>query len=177
MTDIDKIELEFVDRECEEELSRHLEGQIFHLTKRTSFEKIEKASFIRHNKNGSFGLNTSSQGSYGRNKGYVCLFDLRNSDINNIGNILDCYNFYHPEWVIKYDVDDKEEYNERNFAYLIVNPTYYDKLIPNDEARSLNGFFIPKVECWFPGDMPIKYINKVIFSRIRSSEPMPIQAL
>ena len=174
MAGIEKIEFEFIDREYEEELSHHLEGQVFHLTRRTSFVGIEKESFIKHNKDEIFKYNTSSKDSYGCKNGYVCLFDLRSVDINDMGYTLENYYFYRPQWFVEYienDVDVKKEYNESNLAYLIVNPLFYDKLIPNENVNCSDGFMIPDVECWFPGDMPIKYIKKVIFVQIRRNEP------
>ncbi len=58
------------------------------------------------------------------------------------------------------------------FIYRALAHAYYNDLVPTQEASEArkNGKpsqFIPGVECWYPGNIPIGYIEKSLCVRIR----------
>lgn len=69
-----------------------LKGKIFHVTSQHSAKQILKTGFIKSNKDGSLGYNFS-ENSFGRKKGYVCLFDFRTASDDIIKKSLECFNF------------------------------------------------------------------------------------
>jgi len=150
-----------------------LRGKVFHLTTKKAFEKIKTDGFIFNNKNGRFGLNTSSENSFGREQGWICFFDLRNKSDQDIEETLIRYNFLGPSWFCEYGV----EFSEMNMAYLILNSSSYDKLIRNESPKSSwienkkGMMYIPETECWYPGDLPLSFIKETIVVRIFQDAP------
>jgi hypothetical protein len=53
-----------------------LRDRVFHVTSQENFEKIREAGAILHNRDERFPLNAASEASFGRRRGWVCLFDL-----------------------------------------------------------------------------------------------------
>lgn len=146
------------------------------MTSKKSFEKIKADGFIFHNKKGRFKLNTSSEKSYGREQGWVCLFDLRDKIERDIEETLGTkYNFLGPSWFCEYEF----EYSEWNLAYLIMDSKYYDRLIMNEEAKKSwiekkrPIMYIPETECWYPGDLPLSLIRETILVKIIKDAPKP----
>ena len=91
---IAKTEYTFHDNELREKLLPVLKDEIFHVTSYSRFEKIEEAGFIKSNVNGELGYTyTQSENSYGRKRGYICLFDLRRKTEEEIQHGLDCFYF------------------------------------------------------------------------------------
>ena len=144
-----------------DKLLNELRYSIFHLTNYTNFKNIQKDGVIFNNKDKILPLNTSSEGSFGRRKGWICLF-----------NLIDCSNKIIKDELIKYNFLDSQVINSPRFndnpIYLILNPKYYDEIIQNEFARKnyiINGqptLYIPFVECWYPSDLPLEKINKVL---------------
>lgn len=157
------IELKFKDKDYEDEVMLHLRGQVFHMTTEKAFKNIIKTSYIYNNKNGRFPLNTSSEKSFGRNNGWVCLFDFRMKSDAVIHKTKSCYYFLGPSWFWT-DFKRHQKYltQKLSIAYLILNPSYYNKLVPNSAASRSCGQYIPDTECWFHGDISIAYIDKVV---------------
>ena len=155
------------------ELLQHLKGHVFHLTLWTSYELILHSKKIFHNRDGRFGINTSSKCSYGRLKGYICFFDLRDGDDPFVHAVLDKYYFLAPSWFAIWKQDIKVWY----LAYLILDPSYYDQLIPYGKAReefkTIGKSFqmIPDGEVWIPDEVPMEWITKVILVQITKEAP------
>ena len=155
------------------ELLQHLKGHVFHLTLQTSYELILCSKKICHNRDGRFGINTSSKCSYGRLKGYICFFDLRDQDDHFIREVLDKYYFLAPSWFAVWEQDSKVW----DLAYLILDPSYYDQLIPYEKAREElkttgeNFQVIPNAEVWIPDEVPMEWIAKVIMVEITKKSP------
>ena len=145
-------------------MRKKLLGSIFHLTRQSSLSQILKDGHIAHNQDARFGLNTSSQNSFGRNRGYVCLFDFQNITEEILEDIIRRYYVYSPSWFEEIVGENKVW----KLAYLFVDPKIYDRIIPNEAASSLiltnepNRFFIPHAECWYDGNLPLRYIKKII---------------
>lgn len=160
--------IEFIDIEYKEQLLGLLRDKVFHVTTAKAFDYIQKDGFIYGNQDAKYPLNESSLNSFGRCRGWVCLFDLRGNSDKEIDNVLSrFYNFLRPEWFV--ELNESEYYTESRLAYLCLSQAYYKDLVPNREASQNNkpSQFIPDVECWYPGNIPVGYIEKSICVRIR----------
>ena len=157
---------EYINKDYRNDLIRRLKGRIFHLTTAPAFEQIQKDKVIFHNKSGRFPVHTSSANSFGRKNSWVCLFDLRNQSDASIRDALLKYDFLRPDWL----TDHKLEQTESHLAYLLLHSARYSDLIPNSQGQ-LCDFFVPKVECWYPGDMPLEHIEAVLLVRIIENVP------
>jgi hypothetical protein len=164
-------EFEYIDRDPGDDLLDNLRETVFHLTTRVAFDQIRQDGLVYQNKDGRFALNPTSETSFGRLKGWVCLFDLRNRSQDVIDDTLQMYYFLRPSWFVLYDPD----YAQADLAYLILDRDAYKKIIPNETARrewSNTGkyrHYVPQTECWFPGNLPIKYIERVLLIRVHKS--------
>ena len=76
------------------------------------------------------------------------------------------YDFLRPDWLTTHEL----EQTESHLAYLFLHPARYADLIPNSRGQ-ISDFFVPKVECWYPGDMPLAHIEAVLFVRIIENVP------
>ena len=156
---IAKTEYTFHDNELREKLLPVLKDEIFHVTSYSRFEKIEEARFIKSNVNGELGYTyPQSENSYGRKRGYICLFDLRRKTEEEIQHGLDCFYF----------LGIRELSNKQ--VHLILKDEYYAKLIYTEQAKAEIGFkemWIPYVECWYPEDLPLSNIKEMIIVNIQ----------
>ena len=162
--------IDFLDKEDTDQLLGLLRENVFHITTAIAYKNILKDGFIFGNQDENYPINTGSLKSFGRYRGWVCLFDLRGKSDKEIEDALTHYYFLGPSWFKEYF----ENYTESRLVYLIMSDAYYHQLRPNWEGRkSLNDGscftqYIPDVECWFPGKMPIELIEKAICVRIRN---------
>ena len=162
--------IDFEDVEYKDQLLWLLRDKVFHVTTAKAFESIRKDRFIYGNQDAKYPLNESSLKSFGRCRGWVCLFDLRGKSDEEIDNVLSrFYNFLRPKWFVK--LNESEYYNESRLVYLCLSQAYYNELVPNREAsqNDKRSQFIPEVECWYPGNIPIGYIEKSLCVRIRQT--------
>lgn len=152
-----------------DELLAHLTGKVFHLTTLSAFTAIRKSGQILHNKDWRFELNTSSSNSFGRLMGYVCLFDLRNHTAEVYERILNDYYFLGPNWFER----PKNGWIVSRLAYLVLDPAYYDRIIPNrtvhEHYRETAKYhhFIPHGEVWIRDHVPIDWIATVILANMK----------
>lgn len=150
-------------------LLARLEDQVFHLTTATAFTEIKKTGGVLHNKEGRYGLNTSSERSFGRLMGYVCLFDLRDHSKETLKRILDDYYFLGPSWFEM----ARGAFKVAELRYLILHKNYYDRIIPNhaalDHLRTTGKYlhFVPNGEVWIEEQLPLEWIDTVISVTIR----------
>jgi len=153
-------------REYKEDLLKRLLDHVFHLTTKQAFEQIKFDGFVFHNQGKRFNLNTSSENSSGRKRACVCLFDLRNKNNEDIEFTLERYNFYGPEWFCGDDL-----------AYLILDSSCYDKIVSNEEVKKIciatneSEHYIPKTECWYPGNLPLACIREAFIVKIFQDRP------
>jgi len=165
--------IEILHIEDRKSLLDRLLGQVFHVTTRTAYEEIQRTGEISNNQTGSFPVNTSSQNSYGRLHGYVCLFDLRDDNPNNIQNTLDCYYFLGPTWFSTHS----SKYITWDLVYFFLDPQYYNRLIPSsrvhDHYRETGDYLqaVPNSEVWIEDSIPLSWIDKVLLVKIK--EPAP----
>jgi hypothetical protein len=136
-----------------------LRGNVFHLTTAAGLRGIKKDGLIRNNKSGKFPYNyPQSARSYARNRGYISLFDLRTSSDDQIETGLSNFNFLNPPFV------------HNNPVFLFISPSAYPALIlwtqaTNEEAWS--EMFIPHIEAFYPRDIPISDVSRVISVKVR----------
>lgn len=166
------ISFKFSDGNYHKELLGQLRGKVFHITSVDAYEKIKQDGFVFHNRDGQYPTNTGSVKSFGRNRGWVCLFDLRNKSEEEIEDALFRYYFVNPPWFSK-NIGD---FSESRLAYLILNPHCHDDLIlQNEQLRgeiwsdSLRCTqFVPQVECWYDEKLSIECVQQVFLVTIRS---------
>lgn len=161
--------IDFEDIEYEDKLLGLLRDKVFHVTTVKAFESIQKDGFIYGNQDDKYPPNVSSLKSFGRCRGWVCLFDLREKSEKEVENGLDCYDFLRPSWFV--ELNESEHYNESRLVYLYLSQAYYNELVTNREASKNDKYpkFIPDIECWYPGNIPIGYIKKSLCVRIRKT--------
>ena len=162
----------------EESLLAALKGSVFHLTSQHAFNLIRKTEAIEHNKDGRFPINTASEKSFGRQKGWVCFFDLRNATLETVKDTYENrYNFLRPPGDFRRKL--RENSAEYSLAYLILGSKHYDRLIPYKKFNEFVGqegtypMAVPKVETWIDNRVPITWIEKVILADIRELVPPP----
>jgi hypothetical protein len=166
--DIEKLKTD--DREV---VLDRLRGRVFHLTSWAAYGEIQRIGEISNNQAGAFSINTGSQNSFGRLHSCVCLFDLRHYNADIIKKTLGCYDFLGPPWFAKHG----KKYISWALAYLILDPQYYDQIIPNswvhDHCRETgeNLQAIPNSEVWVEGKIPLSWIEKALLVKVR--EPAP----
>lgn len=157
------------------DLRARLKGKVFHLTKYSSFTAIRRTGKILHNKDGRFGINTSSDNSFGRLMGYVCFFDLREHSNEIIERIHDDYPFSGPPWFER----TRNGWTTSHIAYLLLNQVYYDRIIPNrtvhDYYNSTGQYlhFVPYGEVWIKDHVPLDWIESVILVSKKTRAPEP----
>ena len=130
-------------------------GKVFHVTSHEAFQGIKRDWIIKHNKNNEFKYSFSqSKNSYGRNRGYVCLFDLRNKSDQIIEDALGKLFFldpFHPP--------------KNKSIFLILKYKLYPLLIDYKQATEEIGYGeikIPHVECWYPTNISLDDIDEII---------------
>ena len=166
-------ELHYITEKYEEELLQILKGTVFHVTTKEAFDLIIRSGFVEHNKKQKHDWNQDSEPSFGRGRGWVCLFDLRDATDEHINFTLSRYNFLRPYRFTNYQKD----FSESNLVYLILNSKYYPELIPNtvvDHLRTKTDpfhLYIPFTECWYQGNIPIEYFTDVVKVEIRVGVP------
>jgi hypothetical protein len=154
-----------------ESLRAMLKGHVFHLTTAAAFAEIEREGKVLHNRENRFALNTSSERSFGRLMGYVCLFDLRHHNQDVLDEIQGNYNFLGPSWFeIERDAGMASE-----LTYLILHEEFYNQLIPNhaafDHLRDTGEYlhYVPHGETWIKESLPLGWIDTVIIVTFRRS--------
>lgn len=123
-------------------------GQVFHVTSTAALERIQTSGFIKSNRDGEFGFTfPQSQSSYGRQQGYVSLFDMRERSEEIVRETL--MKFYFPKP------------SSADPAYLFLHELYYERLVPWTEAPT-GAMVVPHVEAWYPGDVPLAALSHAI---------------
>jgi hypothetical protein len=161
----------FIDTEYRDQLVKLLRANVFHVTTVKAYRRILKDRFIFGNQDDKYPINVGSLKSFGRYRGWVCLFDLREKSDKEIEDSLMCYNFLGPSWFTEYS----QNHTESKLVYLLMSRACYEHLVPNQEGHKSfeDGLgytqYIPNVEVWFPGKLSIALIAKVLCVRIRNS--------
>ncbi len=147
----------------DKEILKYLTNQIFHVTSIESYKKIKESGFIKSNKNKKFEFTFPiSENSFGNKNGYICLFDFRNKNKEQIQRTSEDFlyravsKFKNPVFLIvnsKYNLELKYQgkyTNKKNGKEFI----YFEELI--------GSMIVPFTECWYSGDMPLSKIIEVL---------------
>jgi len=128
--------------DLEEIVLPRLRGTVFHVTSPPGLEGITTSRKIRSNQDATLPFTfPQSQNNHGRQRGWVCLFDLRDVPEDKLRDALDIkFHFLKPT---KYDP-----------VFLFLKPSEYQKLIPWTDAP-VGAMCIPYVESWYPSDLPV----------------------
>ncbi len=149
-----------------DELLPILRGLVFHVTRPSSYQGIVKKGTILNNKDKRFKYTfPQSANSWGRNRGYVSLFDLCNiSDEHlfgcadrGISGALDKFYFLNPPPC------------GNNPIFLVLDEAFHADLIPWTEGKG--EMRIPYVEAWYPGDIKLTKVRKVFDVRVIRPTP------
>lgn len=131
-----------------------LKEKVFHVTSSEAYQAIVRDGVIKSNINGCYKYTfPQSEISYGVKRGYVCLFDLRSKRNDVIEDALMKFYFLNPPSCHNMPI------------FLILSQQLYSSLIYDTEAKKEIGYgemYIPHVECWYPGNIPLEYIDKII---------------
>jgi len=147
-------------RDC---LMDQLEGRVFHVTSHESYLAIARSGHIAHNADDRHGhVYGQSIGCIGRNLNAVCLFDLRDKDLTVLDYELCCY---HLPIVPQFG---------SSVAFLFVAGFAHGRLRQWGDLTSeqkMSGQHIPKIECWYPGDLPIDNVSEVLIVDVDRPPP------
>ncbi|MBU0478184.1 hypothetical protein KKC91_06420 [bacterium] len=152
------IQISCPSKHLEEIILPFLKGNVFHVTTLESFEGIKKENKIVNNKDKSFSFSyPQSENSHGRKQGWICLFDLRTVTNEQIDESLLRYYFLNPV-----SASDSP-------IFLILSKELYPELIPYTYAQKQQAqdMWIPYVECWYPQDILLKNIKRIIELEVR----------
>jgi hypothetical protein len=131
-----------------------LMGSVFHITCRTSYQGILNVGAIQNNRDNRFAYSVpQSVNSYGRKRGYVCLFDLRHVPDEELDLALDKFYLLNPH------------YCDGNPIFLVLDEAFHADLILW-KAGNICEMRIPHVESWYPGDIEIRKVRRVIDVRV-----------
>jgi hypothetical protein len=138
-----------------------LRGHVFHVTDRATFENITRSGRIYSHQQPQLTLAFGqSKNSYGRTRGWVSLFDLSNTADAEIKEALVCYYFLR---VFHFD--------RPHISLLFITEKAWPSLIHWQRAReevSGKELYIPFVEAWYPGDIPLDLVSDSLAVTIQS---------
>lgn len=147
--------------EIEQVMLPLLRGRVFHVTKEENFADIQGSGRIYSKQQARLAFTPPHpETSYGCKRGWVSLYDLRDPTDGEIKEALIRY------WFLRTIGD------ESTHVYLIVAESAWSSLIPWTRAsREVGGkeFFIPFVEAWYPGDVPLQLVADSLVISCRPS--------
>ena len=149
-----------------ETLNPRLRGGVFHVTPRNRLEGITSSQAVLHNRDERFEYATDgSDNSYGRLRGWVCLFDFREKSDSVLNNVRSDFQYEDPfKTPIHPMLQMSGDSLNDSAAYLFLQPAAYGQLISAATAvqeprpRTL----IRDVECWWPGNLPLTMIASIL---------------
>jgi|GEM_PF-1201992 len=127
-------------------------GRVFHVTTAEKFNEICRSGWIYSKEQTQFALTPGqSETTYGRKRGWVSLYDLSYTEHTDIKEALIRYWFF------------KTLRPGRTDVYLMIAKSVWPSLVSWKRAcRDVGGqeFFIPFVEAWYPGDIPLQLVSE-----------------
>ena len=155
-----KIECEH--SEIEQVMLPLLRGRVFHVTKQENFEDIRRSGWIYSNQQARLAFTPRQpENSYGCKRGWVSLYDLSDPTDAEIKEALIRY------WFLR------TIRHESPHVYLVVAESAWSSLISWKRAsREVGGkeFFIPFVEAWYPGDVPLQLVTDSLVISCRPAQ-------
>jgi hypothetical protein len=138
-----------------------LRGRVFVMTKEEKFNDICRSGWIYSHEQTQFVFAPGrTETTYGRKRGWVSLFDFSDKVDKDIKEALIRHWFF------------RTLRNAGTHAYLIIAESACSSLISWQQAfREAGGkeFFIPFVETWYPGDMPLQLVCDCFVVTVRQS--------
>lgn len=127
-------------------------GRVFHVTTEKKFTDICRSGWIYSKEQTQFVLTPGqSETTYGRKRGWVSLYDLSYTEHTDIKEALIRYWFFRTLRAGRTDV------------YLMIAKSAWSSLVSwKCASRDVGGqeFFVPFVEAWYPGDIPLQLVNE-----------------
>ena len=146
--------------ELEEVMLPLLRGRVFHVTKHETFNHICQHGWICSNQPGPFAFTLGqSKSSYGRKRGWVSLFDLSNTTDAYVKEALIRY------WFLR-------TMRKGTHVYSFIAEAAWPSLISWKRASREVGateVFIPFVETWYPGDIPLHLVSDSLAVTVQSA--------
>ena len=143
-----KIECKY--SEIEQIMLPRLRGHVFHVTNEKTFEAVCRSGSITSKEPAHLAFTWKQlEESYGRKRGWISLYDLRNTIDAEVKETLLRYCFL------------RAIRNETTHVYLVVAESAWPSLISWKRASREIGrkeFFVPFVEAWYPGDVPLEFV-------------------
>lgn len=128
-------------------------GRVFHFTTARSWEQIQSCGYIDINQAGKNGsTSVHSHKSMGRHLGAVCLFDLRDKGEEVLRK----------DWIL-YDYFERRWKREPSY-FLFLGESYFPSLTTLgqiDSQQQDEMMYIPDVESWHVGNLPLKHLEMV----------------
>lgn len=155
--------------EVESKILPLLKGKIFHVTSQSAYKAIKKSGYILHNNDNKFKHSFGqSENSYGRNKAYVCLFDLKNVTAENI-----------KEHLYDFDFLKLKAFKNKANVYFIISEKLHQNIISNAEAyeelkiNKKHKIIVPYLECFYPRKIDLKDIEHVLIVKYIFPKSIP----
>jgi hypothetical protein len=137
-----------------------LRGRVFVMTKEEKFKDICRSGWIYSQEQTQFVFAGQTKTTYARKRGWVSLFDFSDNKDKDIKDALIRHWFF------------RTVRNPGTHAYLIIAESACSSLISWHQAfRDAGGkeFFIPFLETWYPGDMPLELVSDCFVVTVRPS--------
>lgn len=158
---MDKEYLVIPSEKLEETLFPRLAGSVFHVTTQGAAKQIIADGEIRNNKSGQFEfMFPQAENSYFRQRGCVCLFDLRSKSQEEIEEALTKYYFINP-------------YSTDKPVFFILNTSFYPDLVPYTEylnEKAYDTVIIPHVEVGYLGNISLEMISMILWVEVTRSD-------
>lgn len=122
---------------------------VFHVTSAPAFSEIKASGIVFSNQDRRFQFTfPQSENNYGRHRGYVCLFDLRDIPEDTVRDVLSVkFNFLKPA--------------SADPVFLFLDESEYGSLVPWTDAPA-GAMVIPYVEAWYPRDVPVAALTHAL---------------
>mgnify|MGYP001558722902 CR=1 FL=1 len=160
--------LKFINDDLHKVLLPLLEDTIFHMSTQEAYRQIIEDGKIKNNRDGQYQLNAMSDNSFGRKRGYICLFNFKDHDRAIVKETLvDYYYFLDPDWFRRY----YEDRVESKLAYFILHSKCYHLIIGNEVAKESGDQYVPKTECWMENEISLDHIDNVLLATVINSIP------
>jgi hypothetical protein len=131
------------------------------MTREEKFHDIYRSGWIYSHEQAQFVFAPGqTEATYGRKRGWVSLFDFSEKKDKEIKGALIRHWFF------------RTLRNAGTYTYLMVAESACSSLISWEHAfRDVGGneFFIPFVETWYPGDMPIQLVSDCLVITVHRS--------
>lgn len=134
-----------------------LTGSVFHVTSHRAWAQITATGVLHSNADARFPLTfPQSQNNYGRQQGWVCIFDLRDVPSETVREALSKFYFLKP--------------TPANPVFLFLDPSRFDRLVPWTDAP-VGAMVIPHVEGWYPEDLPVTAFSYALAVTVEDDDP------